>query len=102
MFPMTGGRLAAAAAGATAAFGGLLLPLPSRADPLFLTGSTPNSMIEVGAANVLRIEGNQLVYNTGGHEGRRDLTQIGRLEIDDDPVLTRAERAFGNKQWDEA
>ena len=76
-----------------------------RADTLWV-GSGSGAGLELKDVRVLRIEGGRVVFRTGGGggagESSRDVGQVLRMALDDEPGLTSAETAFVGGQFDKA
>jgi TolA-binding protein len=79
----------------------ILLATSVRADTLFI--SSGGNPVEYKNVKVLRINQDQIVYNTAsGGEVRKPLETVVRMQIDDEPALNAAEQALAAEQWDQA
>lgn len=72
------------------------------ADTLFIRASTGSGVIEVRGITVTGIEGGKLIFRAPAGPTSRDLAQIVRIFIDDEPALNSAEIAFAAEQYDTA
>jgi len=70
----------------------------ARADTLWLTTST-GSTIETGEATITRIEGDKLFFMSVGNEASREIAQVARISLPDDPGFTAAEEAYAKGDW---
>ncbi len=71
----------------------------ARADEIVV--SSGGNPLPVPNIKILRVAGTKLFYrsNTSGNEGSRELDQIQKIKVDDEPNLTAAEEAYLAKQW---
>jgi len=73
-----------------------------RADTVFVSsgGGNPVPFDEV---KIVKIEAGKLVFRTAtGNETSRELEQVARMTIDDEPSFNTAEEAYAAGEWDKA
>src|SRR5438132_9324438 len=74
----------------------------ARADTIWVMGGNgrevPLSNVRVGQA----AEGKLLYQAANGQEAARELAQITRLELDDEPALGAADAAYAQQKWESA
>lgn len=74
----------------------------ARADSVFVRSAGSGQPLELANVRILRLEGNRLIFRTAAGETSRDLSQIQRIALTDEPALTSAEAAFVAGQFDAA
>lgn len=78
------------------------LPSLAWADSVFVRSTGGGAPLELPNVRILRIEGGRLFFRTTAGETSREVGQIYRIALDDEPALTRAEAAFVGGQFDAA
>lgn len=53
-------------------------------------------------SQILRIEGNQLIFSRAGREVSREISTITQLEVTNEPAFNQAEAAYVAGSWDKA
>jgi TolA-binding protein len=85
---------------------GLLAVASARADTLWIRSASAGggavSVLEIRDVKVTGVEGGKLLFNSAGRDTSRDLAQISKLQVDDEPALSAAENALGSNQFDAA
>jgi len=80
----------------------VLASLPVPADTLwYRTGSTGNP-IEISNTRITKVEGDKIFFTTLGRETSRELQQITRMMIDNEPAFNDAEAAYAAQDWKRA
>src|SRR5437773_7978658 len=72
------------------------------ADSIWVSTGGKNAL-ELPGVKINEIREGKLFFVGGsGREASRELSQVMRVQADDDPTLTAAENAFVNSRWDAA
>lgn len=77
----------------------------ARADTLWVSsGAAANATnaLQLSNVTITGVSGDRIVFTTNGREASRDMAQVVRMQIDDDPALSTAEQALANGQLDPA
>lgn len=81
----------------------LLTASAAHADSIrVVSGSGGGGALELAGVRILRIESGRLFFRSAGAESSRDLAQIQRIALDDEPALNTAEAAFVAADYDAA
>lgn len=77
-----------------------MLPGVAVADAIWLENTSGDPLF--ANARITRVEKGSIFFIVNGNETSRELAKIGRISVDDEPVLTAAETAFAAGKWDDA
>jgi TolA-binding protein len=78
------------------------LALPARGDTLWIASASGGNPLQYANAKVLSVADGKIVFSTGGRETTRELSQVARLQLDDEPALSTAEEALAQGKLDAA
>jgi tetratricopeptide (TPR) repeat protein len=74
----------------------LLLPTPLLADSLIINN------ISYPDVRITGVRGDEIYFTFTGREIHKPLSEINKVQLNDEPALNTAEEAYANRDWDKA
>ena len=74
----------------------------TRADTVWVTSAPGGSALPRQNVKVTAIRGGKLVFQSNAGEATRELAQVARIALDDEPAFSAAEEAFSTNKFDVA
>jgi TolA-binding protein len=74
----------------------------TRGDTLWVVNASGKE-VAIGDVRIGRVEGGNILYeDASGKRGQRELAQVTRIEMEDEPALSAAERAYAKRDFSAA